>query len=199
VARLVAQVGELFTAGVPGAFNRVNGIEGLVGGGVVTHVVEDEEFGFRAKECGVADAGGLEVCLGLFGDVARVAAVTFLGDRIKDVADQGKGRNGDEGVYLGSGGVGDDDHVGSVDRLPATDGRTVKAEAFLEYVLAEFADRCGKMLPDSNKIHEFEINHQCAVFLGKFYYLFRGHEKISFRVLMKYLISTHLPPYCSSL
>ena len=61
--------------------------------GVVTDVVKDEEFGFRTEESGVANAGGLQICFSLDGDVARVAAVTFLGDRVEDVADQGQCRN----------------------------------------------------------------------------------------------------------
>ena len=149
---------------------------------IVTDVVEDEELGFGTEIGGIADAGRLEVCLGLAGDVARIAAVVFLGDRIEDIADEREGRDGGKRIHLGGGRIGNDDHVGGVDRLPAADGRTVKALTFFKDVFAEFAHGDGKMLPDTDKVHELEIDHQCAVFLGKFYYLFRCHRKSPFRV-----------------
>ena len=101
VARLVAEVGELFAAGVPAAFDRVDRVEGLVGAGGVADVVEDEEFRLRAEVGGVGNAGRLQVGFGLLGDEARVAGVAFLGDRVDDVADQAQGRDLDERVDLG--------------------------------------------------------------------------------------------------
>jgi len=96
VARLVAKVGELFAAGVPGPFGGVDRVEGGVRAGVVTDVVEDEKLRLGPEIRGVGDGGRIQVGLGLAGDVARVAAVVFLGDRVIDVADERQGRNRDE-------------------------------------------------------------------------------------------------------
>ncbi len=119
MARFVAQVGELFTAGVPCALDRVDHVEGLVGAGIVADFVKDEEFSFRTKEGGVADTGRFEISLCLAGDVARIAGIIFFGDRIEYVADQRQGRDGDERIHLGGGRIRQQDHVGSMDRLPS--------------------------------------------------------------------------------
>src|SRR6185369_1539767 len=127
MARFVAEVRELFTTCVPGTFDRIDGIEGLVGAGVVTDVVEDVEFCFRPEVRGVTDAGRLEIGFCLECDVTRIAGVTFLGDGIEYVADQGKSRYGNKRIHLGGLGIRNDDHVRGMNRLPATNGRTVES------------------------------------------------------------------------
>ena len=49
VADFVAEVRHLVAAGVPDAFLGINGVERAVALGIELHVVEDEEFGFRAE------------------------------------------------------------------------------------------------------------------------------------------------------
>ena len=57
-ARTVAKVAFFIIAGaVVWAFDRVDGIHGAVHRHIDFHIFKDEEFGFRAKESGVAEAG----------------------------------------------------------------------------------------------------------------------------------------------
>src|SRR4051794_41247280 len=85
VAGLVAAVATLLDpAGVPGALDRVDVIEALVGRGLEADVVEDVELRLRSEEHGVGDAGGLEPLLGLGGHLARVALVRLAGARLDD-------------------------------------------------------------------------------------------------------------------
>jgi hypothetical protein len=67
VARLVAEVGEFFAAGVPDAFDGIDGVEGLVAARGVADVVEDEEFRLGTEVGGVGNAGRLQVGFGLPG------------------------------------------------------------------------------------------------------------------------------------
>ena len=46
------------------------------------HLVEDEELGLGSERCRVRDAGGLEVCLGLRGDLAGITGVRLVGERV---------------------------------------------------------------------------------------------------------------------
>ena len=57
-----------------------------------------------------------------------------------------------------TGKIGDDEHVGSVDHLPATDARAVEAEAIGKNVVAVIAEGGGEMLPGTGQIREFEIH-----------------------------------------
>ncbi len=69
----------IFGAGVVGAFGGVDVIEALVHLRVETHVVEDEEFGFRAEIGRVADARRVQIFLGGLGDGARAAVIGLAG------------------------------------------------------------------------------------------------------------------------
>src|SRR5690606_10909647 len=89
--------------------------------GLELHFVEDEELRLRADEHGIADAGGLEVFLGTFGDVARVALVALHGGGLDDVADQDQGRLFGERIQYGGTVVRQQDHVGGFDAFPAGD------------------------------------------------------------------------------
>src|SRR5262249_37414329 len=91
---------------VPLPLGRVDVVEALVLILGVADVVENEELGFRAEVGDVADAGGLQVGFGFAGDVARVAGVVFLGDRIDDVADQRQRRLGVNGSITAVAGSG---------------------------------------------------------------------------------------------
>ena len=167
VARLVAEVRLLLSPGVPGPLVGVDGIEAEVRPAAVADVVEDEELGLRSEVRRVRDAGRLQVRLGLPRDVAGVAGVVLLGDRVDDVADQRKRRPGDERIDDRRLGVGDHQHVGGVDRLPAADGRPVEAEPFLEAVLLELIDRHREVLPGADEIHELQVDHLDVLALGE--------------------------------
>ncbi len=180
VRRFVAEVGELLAARVPGPLDGVNQVEGLVVGGRITDLVEDEEFRLGSKVSGIGDAGRFQVGFCLAGDETRIASIAFLGDRVVDIADKAEGRDLGKRVDLGSGGVRHDGHVAVVDRLPATDRRPVKAETFFEDVLAEFADRGGKVLPDPDEIEKFVVHHLDLVFGCKSYDFMWGHYTVSF-------------------
>ena len=75
------------------------------------------------------------------GDAARVAAVGLLGAGLGDGAGQREGRHGAERIDEGGGRVGHGQHVGGLDGLPAADRGAVEAEAFLEDLLGQLADR----------------------------------------------------------
>ncbi len=175
VTRLVPEVRLLVAPGVPRAFLGVDEVVAVVGSRGIADVVEDEELRLGAEERRVGDPGGLEVRLGLPRDVARVAGVALLRDRVDDVADQRQGRPGDERVHDGRVGVGDDQHVGGVDRLPAADGRPVETEPVLEAVLAEVVQGNGEVLPGPDEIHELQVHHLDFVFLGERQHFLRGH------------------------
>ena len=131
VARLVAEVDALLAA-VPVALVRLDVVVARVLVGVVADAVEDEELGLGTEVGGVADAGRLEVRLGLARDVARVARVVGAGDRIRDVADQLRRRILGERIHHRGVGIGNHQHVAVVDRLPSANRRSVEAEALIE-------------------------------------------------------------------
>src|SRR5210317_852679 len=111
VARLVAEVRELFTARVPDPFDRIYRIERLVGRGRVANVIKDEKLRLRSKVSGVSQAGRLQVGFSFLGNEARIAGVAFLGNRVNNITDQAEGRNLNKRVDLGSRWVGHDQHV----------------------------------------------------------------------------------------
>ncbi len=139
-------------------FGRIELEAGVVGIGHELHVVEHEELGLRADEHGVADSGRLQVGLGLLGDAARVAVVRLAGRRLQDVADDGKGRRREERVHLRRGRIGHEGHVGFVDRLPASDRRSVEHHAVGEHFLVDDRDVEGHVLPLAARIREPEID-----------------------------------------
>ena len=145
--------------------------------GVVADVVEDEELGLGAEVGGVGDAGRLEIGLGLARDVARVARIVGAGDRIGDVADHGERGLLGEGIHHRGVGVGDDQHVAVVDRLPAANRRPVESQSLIErrFVL-EFADRRGEMLPLPQQVHELQIHERGALVLDHLENLFGSHR-----------------------
>ena len=81
-------------------FRMVNFKTHLVGGVGVPHVVEHEEFWLCAEHYGIANAGSLEVFLGLLGSGAWVAAVGLVGQRLENVAVDDHGGRAKEGVHV---------------------------------------------------------------------------------------------------
>ena len=118
----------------------------------------------------------LHVVDGLARDVARVAAVVFLGERVLDVADQSvsvvslEERVDERGL-----GLRHDEHVGLVDRLPAADAGAVEAEAVLEGRFFEHGGRDGEMLPQAGEVHEAQVDGLDFLFTDERKDFFRGH------------------------
>ena len=132
VARPVAEI-VLLAAGIPAALFGIDEVEAGVRVLIEADVVEDEELGFGAEERGVADAGVLQVQLGLFGDPARIALVVLPGDGIaarrRSSPASAFRMNGSMNAVVG---IGNEQHVALVDRRPAADAGAVDAEAVLE-------------------------------------------------------------------
>ena len=84
VPRPVSQV-VLPPAGVPAPFLGIDEVEAGVLVLVETHVIENEEFGFRAEVRCVGNAAVLQVQFGFLADPARIALVALLGDRVLHV------------------------------------------------------------------------------------------------------------------
>ncbi len=155
VAEVAALIGRV---GVGRQFDRVEHEAGVVGIGLEAHVVEDEKFGFRAEEGGVADAGGLQEGFGLLGDAAGIAVIGLAGHGLEHVADDGERCGGEEGVDGGGGRIGHQHHVGFVDRLPAGDRRAVEHCAFREHFLIDEGDVEGHVLPFAARIGKTKID-----------------------------------------
>ncbi len=103
-----------------------------VGGLAVADIVEDEEFRFRAQVRGVRDARLLQVRFGFAGNIARIAAVRLVRDRIHRVRHDAQRGHLRERVEYGSRRVEYEQHIAGFNGLPAADRRAVKPEAFLE-------------------------------------------------------------------
>ena len=158
VPGLIAKIGSFFPAGVPDAFNRIDVIIALVRVLVETNFVKNEEFRLRPEIRHFAEPAGLDIGFGLLGDAARVARVGLTRDRVHDIAEQAERRAFVERVHDRRAGVGHDQHVRGVNRLPATNRRAVKARPVLEQVFVIFTQRYGEMLPGPDQVHELEIN-----------------------------------------
>ena len=131
---------------VPRAFVGIDVKERTLHFHAPTHIVEDEEFRFRAKERGITHAGRFEVSLGALGDRTRAADVTLAGRRFDDIAADDEGFLFEERIHDGGGWVRHEDHVGLIDALPTGDGRTIEHLAFFEEFVVAFARRHGEML-----------------------------------------------------
>jgi hypothetical protein len=146
-------------------FSRIELEAGVVGIGLVLDVVEDEEFGFRADEDRVADAGRLEVGFGLLGGAARIAVIGFARNRIENVAEDDHGRLGEEGVHVDGGRIRHQHHVGLVDGLPASDRGAVEHDAVGEHVFIDAGDVHRDVLQLALGIGEAQIDELDVVVL----------------------------------
>src|SRR5262249_8375502 len=125
---------------------------------LVAHLVEDEELGLGTEVSDVADAGRLKIGLGLARDVARVARVVLLRDRVDDVADEAEGGKRREGVHHGGRGIRHDEHVRRVDRLPAADRLAVQPVPLFEKLLGQLGGRDREVLPETEEVEELEVH-----------------------------------------
>ena len=157
VAQVAGAVRVLLRAGVPPALDGVHLVEGLVGGGVVAHGVEDVELRLGTEVAGVGEAEFREVLLSLAGDVARVAAEWFAGVWVVDEELHVQRLGLAEGVHKRGVEVGQQHHVGVVDAGVAGDGGAVECEAFLDRVLVEGGRWHGEVLFDAWDIGELDV------------------------------------------
>ena len=94
-----------------GAFDAIQRVMAEIATRAELHIVEHEEFRFRAKEGGVAQAGGLQIFFGLLRGGARVAVVALAGGGLINVAEKDHLRLGREGIHHGGGRIRHQDHV----------------------------------------------------------------------------------------
>ena len=159
VAELVAEVGLLVAAGVPGAFDAVEEVIAGMLRLVVANVVEDEELHFRAEIGGVGDAGRLHVVDGLAGDVARVARVVLAWS-----ADPGCCRSSLACVSLQNGSMKAVSGTGTTsmsDSLMASQPRMLepsKPRPSSKVLFVECLGGDGEVLPQAGKVHEAQID-----------------------------------------
>src|SRR5258707_15404584 len=83
ITRTIAKI-VLLPAGIPPTLLGIDEIVPLILLLIEAHVVEDEEFGFRAEIRRVSYAGRNQIHLGFFGDVARITVIALLGHGIDD-------------------------------------------------------------------------------------------------------------------
>jgi hypothetical protein len=96
--------------------------------------------------------------LGMLGDRARVAGVVLAGQRLQHVAEDDQLRLGGEGIERRGGEIGQQQHVGLVDRLPTGDRRAVEHDALGQQVLVDGLDRLGEVLPFAPRVGETEVD-----------------------------------------
>jgi hypothetical protein len=166
VAGLVAEVGALVPAGVPGRLDRVDRVHGRVLGLAEADVVEHEELGLGPDVTGVGHAGRQQVLLGLLGDEAGVPAVVLAGDGVVDEAVQVQRAPGRERVEVGRVGVGPQDHVRLLDLLEPPDRGAVEAVALLEALLGELVQRHREVLHQPRQVTEPEVDDLHAFLPG---------------------------------
>ena len=155
---LVREVSTLFdAAGIPCALFGVDEVEARVLLGLVAHVVEDVELGFGGEIRRVGDACRREVLLGLFGDLAGVAVVDLTVARIVNVENHDEGALGAERVDVARRDVGDELHVGFMDRRETADGRSVEQLADREELFVDGGGRDVEMLLHTGQIGEADV------------------------------------------
>ena len=162
-------------AGIPGRFARGQLVEAAVHLHVEADVVEHEEFQLGAEHGGVADARRLHEGFGALGGRARATGVELAGRGFDDVAVHDQGGLRGEGIEHGGVGIGHQDHVGLVDRLPAGDRGAVEHHAIDERAFISGGGHAGRVLPLAARIGEAEVNELDVLFLDHRENLFRVH------------------------
>jgi hypothetical protein len=138
---------------------------GIVGIGLVLDVVEDEEFGFRSDEYGIADAGCLQIGFSLLGGAARVAVIGLARNRVENVAQNDHGGLREERVHMDRFRIRHEHHVGLVDGLPSADRRTVEHDAIGKHVLVDASDVHCHVLQLTLGIREAQVNEFYVIVL----------------------------------
>ena len=83
-------------------------------------------------------------------------------------------RLGVKNIDPGRGRIGNDEHVGGVDRFPTANAGAIKAEAFGKNVFVIFGEGGGEMLPGAGQIGELEIHEFDLAVLDHFADVGRG-------------------------
>ena len=169
VARLILGVG------VPGAVDRVDLERDLVHLHRETDVVEDEELGLGPEIGVVADPGRFQIGLGLERGRARIARIGLARVGLDDVAMDAERLFGIERVDVGRLGVGQELHVGLVDRLPAGDRGAVEHEALVEEILVDEIGHHGHMLEPAARVGEADVDVFDILGLHQFQNLLLAH------------------------
>src|SRR3974377_325255 len=109
-------------------------MKGVVDALPVTHTVEHKELWRRTEIASIANAGPLQVGLGLLGYVARIPAIILAGRRIPNIANENQSCLRGEWIDEGGGGVGHHQHVAFLYFLKSADRRAVEADALVERI-----------------------------------------------------------------
>ena len=115
-------------------------------------------------------------------NAAWIEPITFPADWIDDVGNQAQSLFVHEWIDPVTVWIRHQQHVGFVDRRPAAQTRTVKAEALLERLFGKLVDRKCQVMPGSNQIGETNIDIG-RLFIGrKLQHIFDTHKYSSFSV-----------------
>ena len=175
VARTVTTVTGLeLGASVPGSFVFFDFEEGVVRLGAPAHAVEDKEFGFGSEVSGIAQAGSLQVGFSALGNGAGIAVIGLAITGFDHIALQNQSGLFEEGIDIGSVGIGNQLHVRSFDTLPARHGRTVKSMARGELVFVEMRHGHGHVLLLAAGIGKAQVNELDLVVLHHLHHVCNG-------------------------
>src|SRR5207245_3547594 len=94
------------------------------------------------------------------------AVVGLARARLSNGVGDVEGWDGANGVNEGGGRIGHGEHVRSFNRLPASDGGTVKAETLFKALFGQFGNGTTKVLPGAEGVDEFDIEHLSALLAG---------------------------------
>ena len=159
--------------GTPHAFGGVDEVVALVLPLVEAGLIEDVELALRAPVARLGDPGRLQVVLGLLRDVARVARVALAGDRVANEAEDVQRCRVAERVQDRGGRIRDEQHVGLLDLLEATDARTVETVPVFEAGLGQLRDRHAEVLGQAGEVAEPKVHDLDAGVLGQLQHVFR--------------------------
>ena len=138
VGRTVGQVAAFKRCiGIPSRIFRIDLIRHFVGGNLIAHVVEDEEFSFGAEIGSVANARGFQIGFRLQRDLARATIISLVCVGLDHVAMHAECFLGIEGVHVDRCRIGHQFHVGLVNRLPSGNRGPVEHKAFFKEVFVD--------------------------------------------------------------
>ena len=142
------------------------------------HLIEYEELSFGTEVDGIGDARELEVTFGASSDAARVEPVTFFGNWINHIRDETQRLLTHEGIDPITRRIGHQQHVGFVDRGPASQRRSVESEAVFKRILAQLLNRKGQVMPGSDQVCETYVDISRLFILGKLQHIFNAHVNL---------------------
>ena len=151
------------------------------------HVVKHEEFCFWTKENVGAQAGIFNQLLSLLCGTAWVTLVKLTGDRILYVTEDNQLGLGGERIHHSGFHVWNQQHVGLVNSLPASDGRTIEHNAFVESIFIHGVRAHRQMLKLAARIGEANVNIFYVVFFDHLFDVSISCHAKSFRNLRSIL------------